>query len=324
MRIFARLMGRLLLTGWSLISLLLIQTLGTIPPFHGSDYVCQRGFGRKFVSAGLVSRTSQIRRPQFFECGPNETRDHILELQLAKSYLQEGGYLSCLTIDWLNTDNLGDTSNMRCVSRELNTLKGQLFHELLSATHQGCDKRLQQLFPVSLACLLGANITHSSEPCKGIPLWKGLGKKLCCHVDSFHASIFVQVARSSLLPYEIRQDIWELRRFLQYKIQVFCQAPKSTDSQTSQSPSSPPQAPFYPVFGESPVFTRMVNKVLKKPGNKRRGGKQQTPRVYRKSREGGGRVSQGGGRRGGGGRGGGGRGGGGRGGGGRGGGRRGR
>ncbi len=209
--------------------------------------------------------TKELRRPQFFACPANYTRDHLVELQVAKAYLLEDtqNSLSCKTINWLNT-----RGNVCCAPRELNALKGEWFREVLSFKNQGCDPQLH--YVVSLLCWYGGgNMTcEKNRACEGITIGQ---QDCCCHISSAHIeeetskSIFWRaLLHEEKFEPEVRNDLLELERLLSYKARVFCGDVTTTTAASTTVPVATSGAHFG-VFNPGPgVSKKGGNKATKK------------------------------------------------------------
>jgi len=206
----------------------LLPLAACLRPFNEPTYKCngdpnQRLFG--IYSQGITTR--ELRRPQFFVCPANYTRDHLVELQVAKAYLLEDfrNSLSCKTVNWLNT-----RENVFCAPRELNLLKGSWFREVLEGRDNVCD--VASVAFVTQVCMSGANVTCvKGAKCDGVPF----EDLCCCHVTKDNAeaernkTVFWK-ALTNLRAFEpeVRNDLLELQRFLSYKARTYCSGVKST------------------------------------------------------------------------------------------------
>jgi hypothetical protein len=260
--------------------------MGSLLPFFVTVAVCLRPFnergyrcngngggwpgGRVYGSNGLQQITTrELRRPQFFACPENYTRDHLVELQVAKAYLLKDAQnsLSCKTINWLNT-----RANVYCVPRELNALKGQWFREVLTLQDQGCDPKLHDV--VSQVCWSGGGNTtcKKNQTCDGITIGQ---QDCCCHLsianidEERDKSVFWKALKhKEKFEPEVRDDLLELQRFLSYKAVRFC-GHMTTTTSTTQSPST--KAATASPHANVSVFEMQSNtKKKKKIGNKSR------------------------------------------------------
>ncbi len=222
-------------------------------PFNEPGYRCNGGAGWQHVRVqqnGFSDQvtTSSLRRPQFFPCPVNHSRDHVIELQVAKAYLLEDhvNSLSCATVNWLNT-----RANMRCLPQELNALKGEWFREVLTLDNQRCAPDHENVMSfILLFCFSGANVTCRSAAakggkekpltCEGIPL----GENCCCNFSDKtieaekKKSIFSELDLRTNLPAEVREDLLELQRFLYYRVHQFCAGYNASTNYTSTTVTS--------------------------------------------------------------------------------------
>ncbi len=257
-------------------------------PFNEPGYMCNGGGGWQHVRIQQNGNiwdpitTKKLRRPQFFTCPANHTRDHVIELQLAKAYLLEDrmNSLSCTTINWLNT-----RANVRCIPQEVNVLKGEWFRELLTLEKRGCSPERRMLMDfIFQICWSGANVTCQTKEgekplaaaCEGI----SLGSNCCCNfsdatVDMVtQKSIFWQVESRSNLPDDVREDLTELQRFLYYKTHLFCSgyhSPINSTLSNTTAALTTMQATLRP--GVMPVLPRTTTAFEHAKSGRRRGRK---------------------------------------------------
>jgi len=204
-----------------------------IQSFNTPDFACARGV--PFVTS--CTRTSELRRPQFsLVCRPNQSRDHTIELQIAKAFLNEDNKtsLSCKTIRWLNYKQ-----NVQCIPKMLNAEKGKFFKELMERVRvNACTEDEKRKLRSKVRCFLKPGAVQCGSPISCSSRGFFVSESCCCQPE------FMQDYSSSMLPSmssmfatkELQEDLSELDRFLNFKIELFCAGTANTTFVTTKQP----------------------------------------------------------------------------------------
>lgn len=201
---------------------LCVVAFGGLRPFNNDGYLCHSN--ADFVVA--VNTTEQLRKPQFADCslpppnysGGGRQRDHFIELQVLKAFVNEGNPLSCATVNFLNMFRYNGAANVRCFSASANAQKGRFFEHILA--ERNCSSSYREV----LKCYMMGSATVTStggagHTCRPDHPWG------CCQTDTTHSdeNFFNNLLNQAMtLGFTIYNDLVDIRRFLDYKILKAC------------------------------------------------------------------------------------------------------
>lgn len=219
-------------------------------PFNSPTYLCSGDSSTRVYS---INSTAQIRRPHFFPCEVGQQRDHFVELQVLKAFVEHDVHnsLSCETINFLNrgpSSAVGyvggsiypATGNVGCIDAKQNAAKAAFFGDLIRGGGSKCSA-VRPSIRKAFDCFMRGGAFQPPPPQMN-PQWQivcpnGIGLPVtgfgCCTGSesaygnpTAFGNILDYGVKNALASSVVSRDLEEIARFLDYKLHVYCTGAK--------------------------------------------------------------------------------------------------